>query len=114
MSAKPAASPIEMPSRAASKGRQGEGDTSSSELKPNNTLSHSVSVPPTTAASTRPRRIIRSALANTFALDEQAVATVRQGPSRSKTVATKPASECGVCRTGRCRSAGMRPWSSRR
>ena len=43
-----------MPSRAASNGRQGVGDTSSSELKPNSTLSHNVSTPPTTAASTRP------------------------------------------------------------
>ena len=81
-SAKPAASPRLMPSRAASNGRHGSGDTSSSELKPNSTLPHSVSTPPTTAASTRPRRISRSAEANTLALDEQAVEMVSHGPSR--------------------------------
>ena len=42
-------------------------------MKPNRTLPHKVSTPPTMAASTRPSRIIRSAVANTLALDEQAV-----------------------------------------
>ena len=79
-SAKPAASPRLMPLRSASNGRHGSGDTSSSELKPNSTLPHSVSTPPTIAASARPRRISRSACANTLALDEQAVETVTLRP----------------------------------
>ena len=61
-------------------------ETSSSELNPNSTLPQSVSTPPTTAASARPMRISRSACANTFALDEQAVATVTLIPVESKRV----------------------------
>jgi hypothetical protein len=80
----------------ASKGRHGSGDTSSSALKPNSTLSHNESTPPTTAASTMPSRISRSALANTLALDEHAVEIVRQGPSIPNAAATKAVSECGV------------------
>ena len=89
-----------MPLRSASKGRQGSGDTSSSELKPNSTLPHSVSTPPTTAASTRPRRISRSAEAKTLALDEQAVEMVSAGPSRPSASCTNIASECGVWTSG--------------
>ena len=111
-SAKPAASPRLMPLRSASKGRQGSGDTSSSELKPNSTLPHSVSTPPTTAASTRPRRISRSAEAKTLALDEQAVEIVSAGPSRPSASCTNIASECGVCTAGRRCSAGKPPSAS--
>ena len=70
-----------MPRRSGSNGRHGSGDTRPSELKPYSTLSHSVSTPPTIAASASPLRISRSACANTFALDEQAVATVTEGPA---------------------------------
>ena len=87
--AKPAASPMLMPLRSASNGRHGSGETSCSALKPNRTLPHSVSTPPTIAASARPSRSIRSALANTLALDEQAVETVTLGPSRSSASWTK-------------------------
>src|SRR5690348_7792303 len=109
-----AASPIEMPSRCASKGRQARFDTSSSEWKPNNTLSHNVSTPPTSAASTRPSRIRRSADANTLADEEHAVEIVSAGPVMPVASATNAASECGVWISGRCRSSGKRPRSSRR
>ena len=87
-SAKPAASPRLMPSRSTSNGRHGVGATNSSELKPNSTLPHSVSTPPTTAASISPRRISRSAEANTLALDEQAVDTTQRGPASCSASAT--------------------------
>src|SRR3546814_2645453 len=80
--ANPPASPSDRPSRPASNGRHGVADTSPSELKPNSTLPHSVSTPPTSAASAAPAPISRAACANTLALDEQAVATVMQGPPR--------------------------------
>ena len=85
-----------MPRRSTSNGRHGSGDTSSSELKPNNTLPHSVSTPPTMAASAMPVRIKRSACANTLALDEHAVATVTLMPVRPSACWTKSPSECGV------------------
>ena len=85
-----------MPSRMASKGRHGKGDTSSSELKPNSTLPHSVSTPPTTAASINPSRSMRSAVANTLALEEQAVERVDDGPESCNASHTNIASECGV------------------
>src|SRR6185437_563711 len=113
-SAKPAASPIEMPSRCTSNGRQACVETSSSEWNPNSTLSHSVSTPPTSAASTRPSRIRRSADAKTFADDEHAVESVSAGPAMPVASATNAVSECGVWISGRCRSAGKWPWSSRR
>ena len=103
-----------MPLRAASNGRHGPGETSSSALKPNSTLSHRVSTPPTTAASIRPSRSIRSALANTLALDEQAVETVRHGPSSASAAATKAASECGVWIAARSMSSGKPPSASSR
>jgi hypothetical protein len=65
-------------------------------LKPNNTLPHSESTPPTMAASARPVRIKRSACANTFALDEHAVATVTLKPVSPSACWTKSPSECGV------------------
>ena len=89
-----------MPARAASNGRHGSGATSSSALKPNSTLSHSVSTPARIAASTTPCRIMRSALAKIFALDEHAVATVRHGPRVPSAASRKRPSECGVCRAG--------------
>ena len=101
-----------MPLRSASNGRHGSGETSWSALKPNRTLPHSVSTPPTMAASTRPRRSIRSAVANTFALDEQAVETVTHGPSRPSAAWTKSASECGVWTSGLRLSAGNAPSAS--
>jgi hypothetical protein len=81
-------------------------------LKPNRTLPHSVSTPPTMAASTRPSRSIRSAVANTLALDEQAVETVTHGPSSASASCTKFASECGVWTRGLRLSAGKLPSAS--
>ena len=43
-----------------------------------------MSTPPTTAASHRPCAIMREALANTLALDEQAVEIIAAGPSSSR------------------------------
>ena len=111
--AKPPASPSDRPSRALSNGRHGALDTSPSELKPNSTLPHRVSTPPTSAASTTPAWISRAACANTFALDEHAVATVTHGPRRPVACCTKPPSECGVCTFGRAMSAGKAPLSRR-
>ena len=113
-SAKPAASPRLMPRRATSNGRHGSGETSSSELKPNSTLPHSVSTPPTTAASASPARISRSACANTLALEEHAVATVTQTPVRPSACWTKSPSECGVCMIGGAGPADSGPPASRR
>ena len=84
---------MEMPLRSASKGRQGSGESSSSELKPYSVVRHSESTPPTMAASIRPAAIMRAAEANTLALDEQAVETTTAGPSRPKAVRTKSATE---------------------
>src|SRR5688572_19010099 len=69
----PAASPIEMPLRAASKGRQMSCDSSCNESKPCSVDRQRLSTPPTTAASIRPASIQRCAVRNTLALDEQAV-----------------------------------------
>src|SRR3546814_18638899 len=69
---------------------------------------HSVSTPPTSAASAAPAPISRAACANTLALDEQAVATVMQGPRRPVACCTKWPSECGVCRIGASRSSEER------
>src|SRR6476659_10185458 len=99
--AKPPASPSDRPSRVASNGRHALADTSPSELNPYSTLLHNVSTPPTTAASTTPASISRAACANTLALDEQAVATVTQGPRNPVASCTKSPSECGVCTIGR-------------
>ena len=121
--AKPAASPRLMPLRSASNGRHGSGETSCSALKPNRTLPHSVSTPPTTAASARPRRSSRSAVANTLALDEHAVETVTHGPSRSSASLHEAgermrrvhAAGCGCRRESRRRrrARGRRPRSRR-
>jgi uncharacterized protein with beta-barrel porin domain len=81
-------------------------------LKPNSTLPQSVSTPPTTAASTSPSRSMRSAVANTLALDEHAVDTVRHGPSSASASCTKPASECGVWTRVLRSAAGKRPSAS--
>ena len=75
-SAKPAPSPIEMPSRSAANGRHGRRDSNSSEWNPNSVDMASESTPPTTAASHSPASIARAAAANTLALDEHAVEIV--------------------------------------
>ena len=56
-SAKPAASPIEMPPRSASQGRHATGEIRSSEAKPCSVMRHRLSAPPTTAASHTPLAI---------------------------------------------------------
>src|SRR2546421_5488080 len=91
--AKPAPSPIEMPSRSTSKGRQGSREVSSSERKPYSVVRHSVSAPPTTAASQTPAAIMRAALPNTFEVEEQADDTTSDGPLRSRLRRTKSPSE---------------------
>ena len=65
--ANPAPSPSEIPSRPASKGRQGWREVSSSARKPYNVVRQSESAPPTTAASHAPAAIMRAALPNTLA-----------------------------------------------
>ena len=69
------------------------GDSSSSELNPYSVVKHRLSTPPTSAASTSPVASNRAALANTFALDEQAVDTTHVGPRRASACATNAASE---------------------
>ena len=101
-----------MPRRASSKGRQGSGETSCSAWKPNSTLPHRLSTPPTTAASASPRRIRRSAAAKTLALDEQAVDTVSAGPCRPSASCAKPVSECKVCNAGLSGWGGNTPVAS--
>jgi hypothetical protein len=96
-----------------SNGRQPHGETSSSEWNPNSTLSHKVSTPPTSAASARPSLIRRSAEAKTLADEEHAVEIVSAGPAIPVASATNAVSECGVWISGRRRSAGKWPWSSR-
>jgi len=108
-SAKPAASPMLMPLRRASKGRHGSRETRPSDAKPHSTLWHNASTPPTTTASTRPRRSQRSATANTLALDEQAVDTVTAGPPRPSASATNIAGACGVFSRGERQRAGKPP-----
>src|ERR1700722_1765957 len=80
-SAKAAASPMEMPSRAASKGRHGAEEDSCSEWNPYRVVRQSESVPPTRAASMRPDSIMRLAAPNTLALDAHAEDTAKAGPS---------------------------------
>ena len=75
---------MEMPSRAASKGRQAWLDIRPSELKPYRVVRHRESTPPTTAASISPAAIMRRAEANTLALDEQADDTTTAGPARPR------------------------------
>src|SRR5581483_8484039 len=79
-SANAAPSPIEMPSRCASKGLQGPRASNPSEPKPYNVVRHRLSAPPTTAASQNPASIMRAAVPNTLALEEQAVDTTSDGP----------------------------------
>ena len=49
---------------------------------------HRLSTPPTTAASTQPASIMRCAVANTLALDEQAVDTTWAGPVKASAART--------------------------
>ena len=79
-SANPAASPIEIPSRAASNGRQGPGAFRLSEWKPYSVVRHSESAPPTMAASHNPASIMRAALPNVLAVDAHAQETTKDGP----------------------------------
>ena len=79
-SAKAAPSPMEMPLRPASQGRQGSAEVSSSEAKPYSVVRHSESTPPTSAASMVPSASWRAAAANTLALDEHAVEMVAAMP----------------------------------
>ena len=95
--AKPPASPIEMPLRAPSAGRQISPDMSCSELKPYSVVRHRLSTPPTTAASQMPAAIARRAAAKTFALDEQAVEIASAGPCKPEPRATKSATEKMFC-----------------
>ena len=96
-SAKAAASPIDKPWRAASPGRHGSGEVSSSEAKPYSVVRHSESTPPTTAASARPAAISRSAAANALADDEQAVEMANAGPRTPSSSRTKATSEPVLC-----------------
>src|SRR3954467_609697 len=80
----PAPSPIEMPLRSASNGRQATGESSPSELNPYRVVRQRLSTPPTTAASHSPASIMRAALPNAFALDEQAVDIAIAGPVSAK------------------------------
>ena len=76
-SAKAAASPMLMPERCRVERPAGLAPTpAASELKPNNTLPHSESTPPTTTASATPSSSSRAPCAKALALEEQAVATV--------------------------------------
>src|SRR4051812_37693394 len=79
-SAKPAASPIEMPLRDASHGRHGLADNSPSDQNPCSVDSASEPAPPTSAASHNPAAIARAAAPNTFALEEHAVEMVTPMP----------------------------------
>src|SRR4029453_6012288 len=81
-STNPAASPIEIPLRAASKGRQMSCANNCNESKPCRVDRQRLSTPPTTAASIRPASIQRCALRNTLALDEQAVEITAMGPCK--------------------------------
>jgi hypothetical protein len=69
-------------------------DNSSSELKPYRILMHKLSTPPTSTASTRPWLIHLAADAKTFALDEQAVLIVIDGPSSPVAAETKAPGAC--------------------
>src|SRR5262245_41654451 len=82
--ANPAPSPSEMPSRSASNGRHGWRESSSSARKPYSVVRQSESAPPTTAASQAPAAIMRAALPNTFAVEEQADDTTNEGPARPR------------------------------
>src|SRR3954470_2588327 len=83
-STSPAPSPIEMPLRSRWNGRQATGESAPSELNPYSVVRHRLSTPPTTAASHSPASIMRAALPNAFALDEQAVDMAIAGPVRAK------------------------------
>jgi len=91
--AKAAASPIEMPLRFTSNGRQTCSDMSCKELKPYKVVKHKVSTPPTMAASIKPASNILRAVLNTLALDEHAEEITTAGPSKSKYERVKSATE---------------------
>src|SRR6202040_153695 len=82
--ANPADSPNVSPSRSSSHGRQGLRDSSSNESNPYRIVSPRLSTPPTTAASQNPASMNRAAVANTFALEEQAVEMTIDGPFSSR------------------------------
>jgi len=87
-SANPAASPMEMPARSASQGRQGTGEISSSAWKPCSVMRHRLSAPPTTAASHTPVRISCAASMKHRALLAQAMDTTIAGPCSPRAVRT--------------------------
>ena len=87
-----------MPSRAASKGRQGCDDSRPSEWKPYNVVRQSESTPPTSAASHSPTAMARAALPNTFALEAQAADTTTAGPESSNDVPDVVRERIGVVR----------------
>ena len=80
----PEASPMERPFRFVSHGRQGPSESSPSEANPYRVMKQRLSTPPATTASHRPASIQRDALANTLALDEQAVEMEVAGPVSRK------------------------------
>ena len=98
-----------MPSRAAANGRQGAGAIKPSALKPNSTLSHSASTPPTTTASAICRRNQRSATAKALALDEQAVDTVLLGPCSPVACCTNSVTACRLFSASLRTAAGKPP-----
>ena len=99
-----------MPSRSASNGRHGSGDTSSSELKPNSTLPHKRvdaadhrRIDQARAeSSARPRR-------TPWRSTSRRSRSSRTGLRRPSAACTNMPSECGVCTSGAALVGGKRP-----
>ena len=91
----PTASPICMPRRPASKGRQPCGSSNISEWKPDRAPTLRPSTPITSARRASPRRSMAAATSKALALEEQAVVIVSTGPSKPKSAATRRATSPG-------------------
>ena len=76
-----APSPMLIPARPRSNGRQAFGSINFSALKPLNVSWQSASVPPASAASTRPLRTASAAWPMAIVLDEHAATTQERSPS---------------------------------
>ena len=82
-----APSPMFMPARPRSNGRHGSGSISWSALNPLKVRRASASVPPVSAASSRPVRMASAAWPIAMVLDEQAATTHERSPSKPKSPA---------------------------
>jgi hypothetical protein len=85
------------PARSLWNGRHGRRSSACSDSKPLNVIVHSVSTPPTIAASITPAAISRAAEASGLALDVHAVDTIHAGPFAPVSVATTCSAAPNVC-----------------